>query len=111
MNRELLSEAKIGHLYKDFLAFTEEQDAITVQMDCVEGLRTDNAVLLTLHLPMFCLQLAFIINEHTSNAVVEALDKIEESLGPELFRAIFGTILTDYAEFGITVITAMNSAI
>ena len=40
---------KVGHLYKDFLAYTTENDVPVVQMDCVEGTKEDASVLLTLH--------------------------------------------------------------
>ena len=84
-----------GHLYKDYLEYIDKNDVMVVQMDCVEGKRTDEAALLTLHFPVFCMQLAFIIDKHTSNEVVKTLDKIEEALGTELFKSIFEVILTD----------------
>ena len=88
-------KCKEGHLYSDYLSYISENDVITVQMDCVEGKKEDKAVLLTLHFPAFHMQLAFILNEHTSKEVVATLDVIEEALGPELFKSIFEVILTD----------------
>lgn len=95
MNRELIIKAKEGHLYSDYLAFLETHDVNVVQMDCVEGVKEDRAALLTLHFPAFCMQLAVLMEEHTSRAVVTALDTIEEALGAELFREIFEVLLTD----------------
>lgn len=66
-----------------------------VEMDCVEGLKSDKAVFLTLYFPDTHIQLALVLDEHTSDQVVKALDKIEESLGTELFRSMFPIILTD----------------
>lgn len=41
------------------------------------------------------MQLVFVLPQHTSNCVVETLDKIEEALGPGLFQLVFPAILTD----------------
>lgn len=95
MHNEIPLAAKFGHLYSDYLKYIEENDSMVVQMDCVEGKREDRAVLLTLHFPLFHLQLAFIMEAHTSACVVDTLDKIEEALGPELFAEVFPVILTD----------------
>ncbi len=73
----------------------ENPDVHHVEMDCVEGKKEDRAVLLTLHIKYLHLQLALIMEEHTLDCVVEALDKLEHSLGGDLFRAIFPVILTD----------------
>ena len=89
------SKAYIGHLYEDYLEYIKSNDVMVVQMDCVEGIRTDSAVLLTLHFPVCSMQLAFILDRHTSSEVVSTLDKIEEALGTELFKSIFEVILTD----------------
>lgn len=86
---------KEGHLYSDYLSYIAENDVITVQMDCVEGKKEDNAALLTLHFPSFHMQLAFILDEHSSKEVVTTLDIIEEAIGAELFKSVFEVILTD----------------
>ena len=87
--------SKIGHLYKDFLKYTEEHDDNVVEMDCVEGKKDDNEVLLTLHFKSWYMQLAFIMENHTASDVVKTLDKVEEVLGTELFQQMFPVILTD----------------
>lgn len=92
---EKMISAKNGHKYTDYLLFTDENDISAVQMDCVEGTQDDHAVLLTLHFPQFHMQLAFIMDEHTSGQVVRTLDKIEQALGADLFRMTFPAILTD----------------
>lgn len=89
------SVSKEGHLYKDYLAYIQYNDIPTVQMDCVEGTQEDRAVILTFHFVMFHMQLLFILDEHTSAAVVAMLDIIEEALGRELFASCFPLILTD----------------
>lgn len=95
MHNEIPLVSKVGHFYKDYLRYISDNDVFCVQMDCVEGCRQDSAVLLTLHFPIFHMQLAFIMEEHTSKNVVATLDKIEDALGPELFAEVFQVILTD----------------
>ena len=95
MHNEIPLASKTGHMYSDFLKYIDTNEIMVIQMDCVEGKKEDRAVLLTLHFPVFHMQLAFIMQEHTSACVVSTLDKIEESLGPELFARIFPVILTD----------------
>ncbi len=90
-----LSVSKVGHFYEDYLHYVEEYDVFTVEMDCVEGLKSDKAVLLTFTWVELSFQIALILEEQTSEEVVKALDKIEESLGIEMFKQVFPLILTD----------------
>lgn len=87
--------AKDGRRYQDYLNFIATNEISTVQMDCVEGKQDENATLLTLHFPIFHMQLAFIMDEHTSACVIYTLDKLEETLGYDLFSQVFPIILTD----------------
>ena len=87
--------SKTGHLYSDFLAFTLKNDVPVVQMDCVEGAKTDAGAILSLHFVMFHMQLYFALELHDSASVVGMLDRIEEALGKELFASCFPLILTD----------------
>ena len=86
---------KDGHRYEDFLIFQQEHDYPVVEMDCVEGCKEDRAVLLTLHFVNSHMQIAIILNEHTSENVVAALDKMEIMLGTDLFSQVCPLILTD----------------
>lgn len=95
LNKENISAAKQGHLYKDYLEFIATSDLHTVQMDCVEGKQDEKATLLTLHFPDVHMQLAFIMDDHTAKSVVSVFDKIEAALGAELFAQMFPIILTD----------------
>lgn len=90
-----LSTYKVGHFYGDFLKYTQEHDVSITEMDCVEGKLEEEAALLTLTIPALSFQLAFIMNSQTCESVVQALDKIELSIGSELFKQIFPVILTD----------------
>lgn len=87
--------AKKGHLYKDYQEYIKNQDISTVQMDCVEGKQGDHHALLTLHFPLPHMQLAILLEEHTSRCVTAALDTVESTLGKELFSVCFPVILTD----------------
>ena len=92
----MINKSKQGHLWKDFIEYTTANpDAMFVEMDTVEGLKDENAVLLTLHFPVYHMQLAIIIENQTSVDVVSALDMIEEVLGTELFTQMFPVLLTD----------------
>lgn len=94
-HRSIRYIAKQGRLYKDYLYFIANSDLHVVQMDCVEGNQDEKATLLTLHFPDVHMQLAYIMDNHTSKSVVAALDKIETALGSELFAKMFPVILTD----------------
>ena len=110
MHNEEISMSKIGHLYSDYLNYISDNEVSVVQMDCVEGIREEECVLLTLHFPAFHFQLAFKMRSHTSQCVVEVFDRLENTLGTELFSSLFGVILTDNGhEFSN--LTAMETSI
>jgi len=90
-----LKISKLGHLWKDYLEYIENHEVGIVEMDCVEGKQNENETLLTLTFKSLSLQLAFIMDAHTSESVIKALDKVELSLGTELFQQMFPLILTD----------------
>lgn len=89
------SVSKTGHLYQDYLVFIQNNDVPIVQMDCVEGLQTDTGAILSLHFVSLHMQLYFALEVHDSASVVAMLDRIEETLGNELFASCFPVILTD----------------
>lgn len=90
-----LSVQKIGHFYADYLKFVIEHDVMVVEMDCVEGKKEESPALLTLTFKSLSMQLAFIMEEQSCECVVQTLNKIEMSLGKELFSEIFQLLLTD----------------
>lgn len=89
------SVSKSGHLYSDYLSYIQKHDVPVVQMDCIEGLKTDICSVLSLHFVPFHMQLYFILESHTASSVVSMLDRIEQALGKDLFAACFPLILTD----------------
>lgn len=90
-----IQEAKVGHLYDDFLTFMAEHDTFHTEMDCVIGKNDESNAILTIHFPGLQMQLAFYLSEHTAFNVVTKLDAIELLLGYDLFRRVFPVILTD----------------
>lgn len=86
---------KAGRMYVDYLDYISKNEVNVVEMDCVEGVKTDQSAILTLHFVNYHLQLYFIMLEHTSKCVIEVLDKIEAALGTKLFKEMFEVILTD----------------
>lgn len=96
MKMEIISVNKAGHLYADYCNFVRKTpDINVVQMDCVEGIKTDEKTLLTLHFPLFHLQIAILLDHHTSKCVVAALDYIETLIGTNQFQSLFPALLTD----------------
>lgn len=90
-----------GRSYSDFLDLPAAARAKAVQMDTVMGVTGDFKCILTLHFPEPELQLMVLLDEHTCEAVVGALDWIEGIVGTAEFARLFGVILTDRGtEFG-----------
>lgn len=83
-----------GRTYEDWLALPEEVRLSTVEMDCVEGRRTDSKVILSLHFRRFEFQLYILLEEQTQKSVAAALDAVEAYCEGR-FEDIFGVILTD----------------
>lgn len=90
-----IQEAKVGHMYGDYLKFMEENDTFHVEMDCVIGKKDESPAILTLHFPGLQMQLGFYLEDHTAFNVVLMLDDIEKVLGSSLFKRAFPVILTD----------------
>jgi IS30 family transposase len=90
-----IQEAKVGHMYGDFLKYMDSHDTFHVEMDCVIGKRDEPPAILTLHYPGLQMQIAFYLPEHTAVNVISTLDSIEQLLGYELFCETFPVILTD----------------
>lgn len=80
--------------YSDYLALSDDERAKVVQMDTVEGKRSNSKVLLTLHFVRFHFQIMVLLPDKTQAHVASALDWIE-SLCEGKFSDIFGLILTD----------------
>lgn len=93
------SDCKIdreNRTYIDYLAYIQTRiNEITVQMDFLGSIRTDNKTILTLILPPLHCVILFIIENRNSAKVVETFDHIESLIGYENFCKVFPSILTD----------------
>lgn len=91
----VITEAKKGHLWFDYLEYIRTHEVAAVQLDCVEGKKEDNAVLMTLLWPREHMQLYFILEKQDSANIVHEFDIIEEAIGLSLFQEMLPVILTD----------------
>ncbi len=89
------STYKIGRTFDDFGKFIADNPNIpVVEMDTVHGTRSGK-VLLTFMFRNCSLMLALIIDSCSQKDVKDAIDKLYEILGHEVFKLSFPVILTD----------------
>ena len=92
------SKMKVGRTFDDFGKYLSENPDVmpfVVQIDTVMGPQGTKASLLTIHFKCCNLQLAFLLDEHTSQNVCDVFDYLEMKLGTDLFRKVFPVILCD----------------
>lgn len=86
---------KIGRTYEDFKKVLEASpDLVVVEMDTVEGTK-GGKVLLTLLFRNCNFMIAKLLPNKTSESVKKEFDKIEKTIGSEIFKRLFKCILTD----------------
>ena len=93
----LIKEAnyRISRTYNDFITFLEFNPNISVvEMDTVHG-KQGGKVILTFFFRNCSLMIGVLINSCSKIHVKDAIDKIYEELGSEVFRNTFPVILTD----------------
>lgn len=83
-----------GRTWTDFSALPEEERLCTVEVDCVEGVRTDTRVLLTMLFKRISFLLVFVLEEHTQACVEETVDSLQALLG-DGFSSVFPLLLSD----------------
>lgn len=83
-----------GRAYSDFVALPEEERLSALEIDCVEGVRTDTKVLLTMFHKRTSFLLVFVLDEHTQACVEEVFDSLQSLLEGE-FSSTFPLVLTD----------------
>lgn len=81
--------------YEAFCKLSEEQQASACEMDTVQGRIRDSQCLLTLYLRPMKFQLALLMPDKTPESTLKQFDALESILGADVFREIFGYILTD----------------
>ena len=84
-----------GRTYEDFEKYLiENPDTQVIEMDTVEG-RKGGKLLLTMLFRNSKLMIAFLLNDKTSNSVLNVFNWLEAILGNDLFEKTFPVILTD----------------
>ncbi|MBU4555981.1 MAG: IS30 family transposase [Actinobacteria bacterium] len=83
-----------GHAYTDFCALPEDERLSAVEIDCVEGVRTDTKVFLTMLHKRTSFLFVFLLDEHTQACVEEVFDSLEALL-KDGFPSTFPLVLTD----------------
>lgn len=87
---------RIGHNYEDFEKYLKAHpETNVVEMDCVEGQKSDNKVILTLTFRNCNLMLMFLLENQDQESVLEVFIWLETVLGKKSFRRLFPVILTD----------------
>lgn len=82
--------------YLDYLAYIQNRiNEMTVQMDFLGSIRSDNKSILTLILPQIHTVFLYIIENKNSDKVVDVFNYIESKIGYENFCKVFPSILTD----------------
>ena len=86
-----------GRTYQDFLEYiSNNPESIIVEMDTVIGQRDGiKKCLLTLTWRNSTFLYSILLNDHTSDEVVKAINQIYDKIGLNEFRRIFAVILTD----------------
>jgi IS30 family transposase len=83
-----------GRTYADFMALSEDTRMSAFEMDCVEGLRSDEKAILTLLHKRTHFQFGVLLERKDSANVVAALDWLQ-SICAGRFKSLFSVILTD----------------
>lgn len=88
-------KCRVNRKYSDFLNFKRNnKDLSIVEMDSVIGIKGGKC-LLTLHIVNCNFMIAFIREKNDSKSVIDIFNYLECILGIELFKKIFGIVLTD----------------
>lgn len=96
MESKTSSASRIHRTYIDFLSYINASQTNRIwELDTVMGRRGDNKSILTLLSRESRFMFAFILEQHTCNAVAEVFNALEYKLGIDRFHQIFPVILTD----------------
>ena len=94
-NSKILQKLKEGKHYEDFQKLLEQNPGMNYfQMDTVEGIK-GGKVCLSLKLVNIQFQFYFILDDKSAKSVVDKLNEIQETIGIEAYKELFGTGLTD----------------
>ena len=103
-------EAKSGRLYSDFLAYIADNDIMnTVQVDTVEGRKSDKKCLLTLLFVRDRFMIISLLPKQSALYVKRTFDGFESKLGLDSFRLLFNVCLGDNGSEFSDLIGMLNS--
>ena len=86
----------IDRKYTDFIEFTSKNPNLNiVEMDTVEGLKTDSKCILTLFWRKSNFMLMFLIESQTTDEVARVFEYLQQTLLEDDYKKIFQVILTD----------------
>jgi len=89
-------EILIGRKYNDFIEFTSKNpDLNIVEMDTVEGLKTDSKCILTLFWRKSNFMLMFLLESQTTDEVTMVFEYLQQTLLEDDYKKLFQVILTD----------------
>ena len=89
-------EILIGRKYTDFLEFTSKNSELNiVEMDTVEGLKTDSKCILTLFWRKSNFMLMFLLKSQTTDEVTKIFEYLQQTLLEDDYKKLFQVILTD----------------
>lgn len=91
-----------GRTYADWLALPDELRLLTVQVDCVEGLRRNSKCILSLHFVRLFFQIHILLPAKTQAHVKAALDAVEaycEGAFPDAFPVMLGDRGSEFLDF------------
>lgn len=90
--REILK----GRTYDDFINYISENSIDNiVEMDTVEGIKTDKKCMLTLLWRKSNFMLIFLLEEQTTSEVTKIFDYLQNTLPDPIYKKLFQVILTD----------------
>ena len=90
--REILIDRK----YSDFIEYTSKNPNLNiVEMDTVEGLKTDSKCILTLFWRKSNFMLMFLLESQTTDEVTKVFEYLQQTLFEDDYKKLFQVILTD----------------
>lgn len=94
-NSLILKELKKGRNYEDFMNLIKSNPGLFyTEMDTVEGTK-GGKVVLSLKIVQLQFQFYFLLEEKKAKCVVDKLNEIQNAIGIENYKKLFGIILTD----------------
>lgn len=94
-NSKIMKKAKEGRQYEDYQKYIAQHPEETLtQWDTVEG-KKGGKVLLSIIIVKIQFHFYFLLPDKTAKSVVNKLNEIEDKIGLDNFRALFGFSLTD----------------